>query len=173
MSEVMENIKTRRSCRSFTDQSICKEDLDRILEAGIYAPSGMNRQTWQFTVLRKKENIRKLARTVADVLGRGADYDFYDPVVFVLVSNERENPNGAADVACALENMFLAAHDVGIGSCWINQLKEICDEKEIRELLDSYGIPENHVVWGCASLGYPAGPAKEAVKNPSVIKYAD
>ena len=173
MSEVMNNIKTRRSCRAFTDREIRKEELDQILEVGIYAPSGMNRQSWQFTVLRKRENIQKLAGTVAEVLGRGADYNFYDPKVFVLVSNDRQNPNGAADVACALENMFLAAEDLGVGSCWINQLKGICDEPKIRELLNNYGIPAEHVVWGCASLGYPAGPAKDPVKNADVIRFAD
>lgn len=173
MSEVMNNIKSRRSCRKFTNQEIKKEDLEQILEAGIYAPSAMNKQSWRFTVLRKKENIQKLASAVREVLGRAADYNFYDPTVFVLVSNERDNGNGEADVAVALENMFLAAEDLGVGSCWINQLKGICDEPAIRALLDTYDFPENHVVWGCAALGYSAGEIKEAVKDSSVIKYVD
>lgn len=173
MSEVMSNIKERRSCRAFTEQEITKEALDTILEAAIYAPSAMNKQSWRFTVLRQKENIQKLARTVGKVLDRGEGYNFYDPKVFILVSNQRDNVNGEADVAVALENIFLAAEDLGIGSCWINQLKGICDEPEIRSLLDSYDMPSGHVVWGCAALGYAAGPAKEAVKDASVIKYVD
>lgn len=173
MSEVMKNIKSRRSCRAFTEREIAKEDLEQILEAGIYAPNAMNRQSWRFTVLENRENIQKLAKTIARVLDRGEGYNFYDPKVFVLVSNERDNRNGEADCAVALENMFLAAEDLGIGSCWINQLKGICDEPEIRQLLDSYGIPENHLVWGCAALGYAAGPAKEPVKDASVIHYVD
>lgn len=173
MSEVMKNIKSRRSCRAFTDCEITKEALDQILEAGIYAPSGKNRQSWRFTVLRNRENIQKLAKTISGILDWGEKYNFYDPKVFVLVSNERDNRNGEADCAVALENMFLAAEDLGIGSCWINQLRGICDEPEIRELLDSYGIPANHLVWGCAALGYAAKPAKEPVKDASVICYVD
>lgn len=173
MSEVMKNIKSRRSRRAFTEQEITKECLDNILEAAIYAPSAMNKQSWRFTVLRNKENIHRLARVVAKVLDRGEGYDFYRPAVFIMGSNDRQNPNGEADVAVALENIFLEAEDLGIGSCWINQLKGICDEPEIRSLLNEYELPENHVVWGCAALGYANDTPKEPVKDQSVIYFAD
>ena len=76
-----------------------------------------------------------------------------------------------ADCACALENIFLMANSLEIGSCWINQLKTICDEKEVREVLTSFGIPENHIVWGMASIGYPNSAAKEHERNDGVIKF--
>lgn len=173
MNEVLENIMTRRSCRAYTDQEIAQTDLDMILKAGIYAPSGMNRQTWQFTVVRQKENIQELAQVVGRALERPDDYNFYDPKVIVLVSNEKDNANGLADAACALENMFLMANALGIGSCWINQLKGICDMPQIRAALHKLGVPDKHVVWGIADLGYAKEPPKEAVKNDKVIVYAD
>lgn len=173
MNEVLENIMTRRSCRAYTDREIAQTDLDLILKAGIYAPSGMNRQTWQFTVVRRRENIQALARVTGSALGRGPEYDFYDPKVIILVSNEKDNANGLADAACAMENMFLAAHSLGIGSCWINQLKGICDMPQIREAISRLGVPDNHAVWGIVDLGYAGEPAKEPVKNDKVIVYAD
>jgi len=50
--------------------------------------------------------------------------------------------------------MFLAAHSLGIGSCWINQLGTTCDDPEVREFISSLGVPENHKVYGCVALGY-------------------
>jgi nitroreductase len=173
MNEVLKNILTRRSCRSYTDQKIKAEDLEQILQAGIYAPSAMNRQTWQFTVVRKKENILELAEVVRKALERPEGYNFYNPDLIVLVSNEKENSNGLADASCAMENMFLMANELGISSCWINQLKGICDMPQVRTELRKLQIPDNHVVWGIAVMGYAKEPAKEAVKNNKVIVYAD
>lgn len=173
MNAVLDNIMSRRSCRVYTDQKVDQKDLDLILKAGIYAPSGMNRQTWQFTVVRKKDNIMKLAHEVGLALERPASYNFYDPDTIILVSNEKDNANGLADAACAIENMFLMANSLGIGSCWINQLKGICDMPAIRAELRNLKVPDNHVVWGIVDLGYAGAPAKEIEKKTSVIVYAD
>lgn len=171
MNAILENIMNRRSSRSFTDKTISKSDLDLILQAGIYAPSGMNRQSWQFTVIQNKEKIQTLAKAVREVLGRSNDYNFYDPDTFILVSNEKDNTNGLADSSCALENMFLMASSLGIGSCWINQLKTICDEPQIRSILDSFGVPENHIVWGSAALGYAAKESPVPERKSGTIKF--
>ena len=173
MNLVYENIISRRSCRLFTNQEIKKEDLDLILKAGISAPSGKNSQSWQFTVLRRQDSIQKLAKVVGKAANRAESYNFFKPNVIVLVSNDPENVNGLADASCAMENMFLMAHSIGIASCWINQLREICNEPEVRLLLDSYGIPSNHIVWGIADLGYAVETVKEVVKREDVIKFAD
>lgn len=137
MNEVLQNILTRRSVRKFKQEQIKDEELDLILKAGVYAPSGMNKQSWQFTVVQNKEKIESLAKVVREALGRDAGYNFYAPPTLIMLSNDKENTNGLADCSCALENIFLMANSLGIGSCWINQLKTICDEKEVRELLTS------------------------------------
>ena len=171
MSEVLQNILTRRSARSFKEEQIKDEDLDLILKAGIYAPSGMNKQSWQFTVVQNKEKIELLAKVVREALQRDAGYNFYAPPTLIMLSNEKDNVNGLADCACALENIFLMANSLEIGSCWINQLRTICDEKEVREVLRSFEIPENHIVWGMAAIGYPNSIAKEHERNDGVIKF--
>ena len=171
MNDVLQNILTRRSVREFKEEQIKDEELDLILKAGTYAPSGMNKQSWQFTVVQNKEKIELLAKVVRELLGRDAGYNFYAPPTLIMLSNEKDNTNGLADCSCALENIFLMANSLGIGSCWINQLKTICDEKEVRGILTSFGIPENHIVWGMASIGYPKSVAKEHERNDGVIKF--
>ena len=171
MNEVLQNILTRRSIREFKDEQIKDAELDLILKAGIYAPSGMNKQSWQFTVVQNKEKIELLAKVVREALGRDEGYNFYGPPTLIMLSNEKDNTNGLADCSCALQNIFLMANSLEIGSCWINQLKSICDENEVREVLRSFGILENHIVWGMASIGYPNSVAKEHERNDGVIKF--
>ncbi len=153
MNHVLENIITRRSVRSFTDQPISQTDLDQIITAAIYAPSGMNRQSWHFTILRNREKMQQLYETMGSSLGN-KDYDFYHAQVMILVSNERDNGNSMADCACAMQNIFLMSHELGIGSVWINQLKALRDVPEIRALLDSFDVPKHHDIYSMAALGY-------------------
>ena len=141
MNEVLNNILTRRSIRAFKKEQIKDDELEMILKAGIYAPSGMNKQSWQFTVVQNKEKIEALAKVVREELGRDEGYNFYAPPTLIMLSNERDNNNGLADCSCALENIFLMANSLGIGSCWINQLKTICDNKKVRDLLNEFEKP--------------------------------
>ena len=144
MNETMNTILTRRSTRKFLNRPIPEEELQQIIQAALHAPSGMGRQTWQFTAVKNRGKIQELAAVIRKVLHRDG-YDMYQPEVIIIPSE---------DDACAMENMFLAAHSPGIGSVWINQLQGICDEPSVRQVLTSLGIPENHVVYGLAALGY-------------------
>lgn len=165
MNTVIDNILTRRSVRSFKEQPVKREDIETLLTAAAYAPSGMNRQTFEFTAVTNKDKIQRLARVIEKTLSRQG-YDFYKPAALIIPSNDRNSQWGKEDNACALENIFLAAHSLGIGSVWINQLQGICDEKEVRAVLDELGIPKEHIVYGIAALGYPAeGQEKKAEKR--------
>lgn len=161
MNTIMETLLNRRSCRAFLQKAIPSEELDAILQAAVYAPSGMGLQTWQFTAVTSRDKINKLAEVIGSVLNREG-YDMYRPEVIIIPSNEKDSRFGKEDNACALENIFLAAHSFGIGSVWINQLQGICDVPEVREVLTQLGIPQDHVVYGLAALGYPA---KELPRN--------
>ena len=170
MNEVLETILTRRSIRSFKEEQIKDEDLEMIIKAGTYAPSGMNRQSWKFTAIQNKEKIQELAKVIRETLGRDESYNMYNPVTIILLSNDKDNTNGLADCSCALENIFLMANSLGIGSCWINQLKTICDEPKVRKLLNEFEVPDNHIVWGIAALGYAAAEPKEHTIKEGTIK---
>lgn len=168
MNTIIENILTRRSVRSFSDTPISKETVELLLQAGLYAPSGKNRQTWQFTAILNQEKIQILAKAIETALNRPG-YDMFRPQVLIIPSNERDSIHGKEDNACALENIFLAAHSMGIGSVWINQLQGICDEPAIRRILTDFQIPENHVVYGMAALGYPAVSSQKNVQKTGKV----
>ena len=169
MNETLKVIMTRRSVRNFSEKRIKREDLDAILDAAIYAPSGMNRQTWQFTAITDREKIKELASMIERKMDREG-YDFYQPDVLVISSNERDSKWGPEDNACGLENIFLSAWSLGIGSVWINQIRDICDDPEVREMLRQWGVPDGHAVYGAAALGYPAEDPPVQVEKTGAIK---
>ncbi len=175
MNPVICNLLARRSVRSFTDQPIDDRLLDMILKTGYYAPSGHNMQTWRFTVLKSQEKIEQLKEiTRAKAAEKKVHfYGFENPKVLVLVSNDRRNKDGAQDASCAAENMMLAAQSYGIGSVWLNPLMTLCDEPEIRELLDSYRVPDQHIVWAAVALGYPKAPGKLLAKKEDVVYFVE
>jgi nitroreductase len=155
MNPVIDNILSRRSIREFADKPISYDDLQIILECALHAPSAMNKQSWHFTALTDKEEIAKLAAAVGSVLRRD-DYDFYKPAALILTSNDRDCDFGKEDNACAMENIMLAAHSMGLGSVWINQLNGFSDTPGIKEALSDLDLPDNYVVYGAAAIGYPA-----------------
>ncbi|MDR1955296.1 MAG: nitroreductase family protein [Treponema sp.] len=171
MNEVINCILHRRSIRSFTESPLSDVQLEIILKAATHAPSGKNIQTWRFTAINNREKIETLQKISEQVLLSKNEklHGFYHPRIIILASNDRKNPNGLADCSCALQNIFLAAASLGIGSCWINGLKNICDEPEIRTFLSELDVPESHIVYGAASLGFPQQePAPRLIKTNAI-----
>ena len=171
MNETMKTILNRRSIRSFSDKPISEDILKDLADAAMHAPSGMWQKTWQFTVVSNKELIEKLTRVIEKVLNRPG-YDMYRPVALIIPSNLRDSKYGREDNACALQNIFLAAESYGVGSVWINQLTGICDEPEVRAILKEIEIPDSHIVYGIAALGYanPDAP-KPIYKEIGEVKF--
>lgn len=170
-NETIETIFARRSVRSFTDEPIAREDLEAIASCGPWAPSGMNRQEWTFTVVTDRARLAALANVVGEVLGREG-YDMYSPAAVIIVSHVKGSPWGKQDDACAMQNMMLAATSLGIGSVWINQLEGVCDDGRIRAQLDALAIPEDHEVHGLVALGYAAAEPRVPIRK-DVIRWVD
>ena len=168
MNEKIEWMIARRSCRKFEDRPVKKEDLQEMALAACHAPSARNRQLWQFTVVDKAEYLERLYLAVGKALGR-EDYTFYGAPAMILCSNDRENPFGREDCACAMENIYLSAHALSLGAVWINQVTPVCDCEEIRSILRSFGVPDSHVVYGCAAIGYAASEPVEKSVSDSVV----
>lgn len=170
MNTVIQTILNRRSCRSFTDEPVRKADIEVILECARSAPSGMNLQTARFTAVVNREKIRQLASAVAKALGRDAGYNMYNPAVLIITSNEKESRFRETDNACAMENIYLACEALDLGCVWINQLKDCFDAPEVRAILDEFGIPASHGIYGCAAVGHKgAVPAKIERRAVAVI----
>ncbi len=170
MNEFIRTMMERRSTRSFKKQEIPRDILEQIVDAGRHAPSGRNRQLWQFTVVQNKDVMESLATVVGKALGNSS-YDFYCPDTIIIVSCERDNPLGVYDASCALENIFLAAHSMNIGSVWTHQIGMTCDNKDVREYLTKIGVPENHTVYGTAALGYPNAKSVSREIKENTVKW--
>ncbi|MFR5094803.1 nitroreductase family protein [Hominenteromicrobium sp.] len=169
-NEVIQNILTRCSVRAYDDRPVEREKIDTLLQCAVHAPSAMNRQTWHFSAVLNREKIAKLAVAVGKALGN-EKYDMYKPAALIIPSNELIGDTGITswDNACALENIFLAAHSMGLGTVWINQLSDTCDVPEVRAVLTEFGVPENHKVFGIAAIGYAA--AETPVKETEIPRY--
>lgn len=105
MNETIKTILSRRSTRDFSDKPISAADLDLLIQAALHAPTAMNKQTFQFTVLTQRKNIEELANAIGKTLGREG-YDMYRPVALIIPSNDRDSLYGRDDNACALQNIF-------------------------------------------------------------------
>ena len=153
---VIENILDRRSVRAFTEEPVSREDLEAVVTCGQWAPSAMNRQEWCFVVVDDAGKIARLAETMRVVLGRDA-YDMYRPAAIVLVGHVKGASLRREDDGCAMQAMMLAAHSLGLGSCWIHRAKEEFESEEGRELLKSLGIEGEYEGIGHCVLGYVDG----------------
>lgn len=173
MNEVIKNIITRRSVRKFSSKEISNDILNEIIIAGLYAPSAMNTQLWHLTVVKNEEKIVSLQKAIAKALDRPDYHRFYGAPVFIIVTVPEDYRHGAVDTACVLENIFLAAHSEGVGSVWINQLKDCCNEPNVRAVLTSLGIPENHVCYGCAAIGYADCELPKDRENKGIVKIVE
>lgn len=158
-NEALENIFGRRSTRAFTSKEISRKDLETIVEAAKCAPTARNRRLRKFTVVQNKEMLEKINAVLGKVLER-ENYNMYGATALVICSDKQDNPFRVEDCACSLENIFLAAHSLKIGSVWINQFNGVCDHPEVRAILDELNIPANHAVYGTAALGYGMIPKK-------------
>lgn len=168
MSKLMNIIRARRSTRAFRGELPPKEQILQLVEAAEWAPSGMGKFLWHFTVVYSAEKSLKLARAVDAAMNRGPDYNFYGAPVNIIISYKRDERHALPDGAAAMENLLLMATELGLGSCWINQLRDCCDDPGVRALLTGYGVPEDHIVVCSAAIGYidketPAKPRKADV----------
>ena len=173
MNEILKNIATRRSVRKFSQKEISEEILNDIITAGLYAPSAMNTQLWQITVVKNDDKIVSLQKAIAKALDRPDYHRFYGAPVFIIVTVPRDYRHGAVDTACVLQNMFLAAHSVGVGSVWINQIRDSYDDSGVRAILTDLGIPEDHVCFGCAAIGYADCELPADRENKGIVKIVE
>ena len=156
MSDVLETIKTRRSIRKFKPDMIPKDLLEKIIEAGTYAATGMGKQSPIILAITKKELRDQLSEWNAKIMGTDTDPFYGAPVVLVVLAN-KERPTALYDGSLVMGNLMLEAHALGIGSCWIHRAKEEFESEEGKELLKSLGIEGDYEGIGHCVLGYVDG----------------
>ncbi len=165
MNTTMNDLLTRRSVRSYTDEVPPMEVIEEICKAGTYAPTGMNRQSPVIVAVTNREVRDRLSKLNAAVFGPDNDMDpFYGaPVVLVVLADTTAARTWKEDGSLVMGNLLNAAHAKGLGSCWIHRAKEVFETEEGKAILKDAGIEnENLVGIGNCILGYTAGEYPEA-----------
>ena len=184
---VLENIKTRRSVRSFRDRQITAAETDAILEAGAWAASGMNLQGWKLVAVQSPEALKALNEAMRQTClnleldgapeyyaqlkekAQPADaWMLFQSPGYILVTYDHEQGNAMADSALALGNMMLAAHSLGIGTVWHNFIARLSHLPEVQAYLKTIGVPEGHHIYGTLAIGYPDSPLPAPEDKPRV-----
>jgi nitroreductase len=190
--DFLELIKQRRSIRRYDKRPLSREQAEQILQAAVYAPSGGNNQSSHFLVIQDQACIQRLTEialhafaqmqveegmypSLASTIRRAqkGGYDFtYGAPMLVLAANRRGYGNAMADCALAMENMFLQATAMGLGSCYINQFHWLTEEKTILQALYALGMKEEELICAGGVFGYPAVQSLPPLKRfGNVITY--
>jgi Nitroreductase len=184
MNEVIKALNERRSIRHFKPEAVDDESLEAIIKAGLHAPSARGSQAVHITAVLGLENIARLnaavkAATVKPGFDKyagmadqpGYSINFHQAPVFIIVSvDPQASFCPPEDGALVLGNILLAAHALGLGACWVNQLGPICDEPGFRQVLTEFGLPPAGKIIGCAAIGHRAGDnPKASARKPGRV----
>lgn len=166
MRETVSDIQNRRSVKEYQAEQITDEELTAVLEAGMNAPSGGNRQSPIFIAVQNKEWIQRLCKLNAEIAGAPEGFDvFYGAPTIILVLADKNAPDAVQDGSLCLGNMFNAAYALGLGSRWINRIRETFETELGRELLKEAGYEGEYIGVGSCILGYPANGFPEPIKR--------
>ena len=160
-NKTLELIKSRVSCRAYSDKKVSLKKALEVAEAGRFAPSAMNRQICKIFLFNSKSKVEKLRTLSLKVGNRDC---MYGAKTVLFVGGPREDRFTNLDGSCILENMFLAAHALKINSCWINQFDDLFQTPDGLKVKKSLGIPEDFRIVGACILGYAKDPDALASK---------
>ncbi len=169
MNETLNNLKTRRSVRSYKPEQVDTALLEQVLEAGTFAPTGGGRQTPLIVAVQDSQTVRQLSRMNAAVNGNKSDPFYGAPTVLVVLA-ERSRGTYLLDGASVITTLLNAAHAVGLGSCWIHRAKEEFESEEGKALLKQWGVEGDYEGVGHVVLGYAAEePGEPAPRKANYI----
>lgn len=175
MSKGIETILKRRSIKKYKTDMVPKDILEQIIEAGTYAPSGMNRQSAIIVAVTNKEMRDKLSEMNRKIMGRDEGFDpFHGAPVVLIVLADKSKSTYIYDGSLVMGNLMIAATDLGIGSCWVNRAKQEFESEEGKEILKSLGITGDYEGIGHCILGYIDGDVpKAAPRKEDYVYYVD
>lgn len=154
--DAMQNLLTRRSVRKYKPDMVPQEKLDKILEAGTYAATGMGRQSPIILAVTDKAMRDRLSKMNAAIMGVDSDPFYGAPVVLVVLA-DKNVPTYIYDGILVMGNLMNAAHAEGIASCWIHRAKEEFNSEEGKKILKDLGITGDYEGIGHCILGYADG----------------
>ena len=170
MNETLKVLESRRSCRNFKPDAIKQEDLDAIIKAGTYAPSGMGRQSSIIIAVTNPKKVKELSKANAAIMGSDRDPFYGAPVVLIVLAN-KAIPTYKYDGSLVMGNLLNAAESLGLGSIWIHRAKEEFESDYGKNLLKELGIEGDYEGIGHCALGYKAEPSKDAAPRKADYVY--
>lgn len=182
---VLEAIDGRRAVREYTSEPVDEEQIKALIDAAIQAPSAMNRQPWAFWIVRDQKKLGEISNAAKshmlrtspaglvshhfdETLGNAAFHIFYHAPALILISATEDGQWGTIDCALAAENLMLAAHDAGLGSCWIGFAEGWLSTPEGKALLD---LPESYVPVAPIVIGHPAHSVPPVPRRDPEIRF--
>jgi nitroreductase len=184
---VISNIKTRRSVRNYADRPVSHEVIESIIDAGIHAPTGLGMQPWRFVVIKDKAIMKQMSNHCKPKLLKqleGVNIDaavqfknmlktekfdiFYNAPVLIIVLGNKNAPTADFDCSMCAQNMMLAAHSMGLGSCWIGTA---CLVQDNPEMLNKLKIPADFKVVAPIIFGYAGNVPAAPPRNEPVITW--
>ena len=145
MNNNLDFILNRKSIKKYKDTMVSTDDLDKIIECGKYAPSGMNKQSAIILAVTNKEMRDKLSKLNAKIMGNENIDPFYNAPVVLVVLADKDVPTYIYDGSVVMENLLLAAHTLGLGACWIHRAKEMFETEEGKSILNSIEHMISHI----------------------------
>ena len=173
MNEVIQAMKERRSVRAYTDVVPARELIDEVVEAGLWAASGMNRQGPIIVAVTDRALRDRLSAMNAEVIGDPSRDPFYGAPVVLVVLAPRDQANRVYDGSLVIGNLMLAAHALGLGSCWIHRAREEFETPEGKAILAELGVEGDYEGIGHSILGYPADVPAAKPRNDGRVFYAE
>ncbi len=170
MNEILQAIKERRSVRKYKPDMVPRELIEQIVEAGTFAASALNKQSAIIVAVTDKETRDQLARMNREIRGVESDTFYGAPVVLIVLAR-LDSPHRVYDGSLVMGNMLLAAHALGLGSCWIHRAKEEFASEEGKELLRKWGVEGEYEGVGHCIIGYTEGEQPQARPRKSNYVY--
>ncbi len=159
-NEALEVLKNRRAIRKYKADQIKDEELDAVLEAGTFAPTGAGTQGVQIVAVQSPEYLKRVVALNAAILGKDTNPYYGAPTVILVLETENCKTH-TYDGSAVCTNLVNAAYAVGLGSCWIHRCKEMFETEEGKQLLREWGLPENLKGVASLALGYADCPQPE------------
>ncbi len=175
-NETLKTLETRRSCRKFKPEMVSDEELQAVLRAGTYAPSGKNQQSAIIIAVTNKGLRDQIAEENRKIGGWNEGFDpFYGAPVILIVIADKDANNGSGtyinDGSLVMGNLMNAAASLGLGSVWIHRAKQEFESEFGKKILEKLGIKGNYEGIGHVALGYPAAELPKALARKENYVY--
>ena len=158
MNQTIHDILSRRSIRRFRPDPVPKDMLNQVIEAGLYAASGKNHQSAVILAITDPALIKRLSEANRTIWNKPEGFDpFFGAPAVLVVLDKADWRNRVYDGSLVMGNLMLAAHSLGLGSCWVHRAKEEFEQPEWQELLHSLGLEGEYEGIGHCVIGWPEG----------------